>query len=164
MSDKLQHIDIDSEEFEDAPRGLREYAKKLKAAYDSVSADYSKARKQLASRAVSDVLADKGFKNPKRVERDLLADDIDPYDSKAVEEWISANGDDYAKGAANPEPVQSPESAQNAELAEQYNRMNVGGEANQPAPNDKWAAVQAEITPDMDGAAVIEVYKRHGLA
>ena len=162
MSDKLQHIDIDSEEFEDAPRALREYAKQLKRQLETVQTDLGKANKQLASRAISDVLKDKGFKNPKRVERDLLADEIDPHDGKAVEEWLAANGDDYARGETA--PVSEPQADDNRELAQQYDRLNVGGDTSQPAPNDKWAAVKAEITPDMDGAAVIEVYRRHGLA
>ena len=162
MSDKLQHIDIDSEEFEDAPKALREYAKQLKRQLDTVQADLGKANKQLASRAISDVLADKGFKNPKRVERDLLADEIDPHDSAAVERWLAENSDDYAKGNTAP-ASESPAVDEHPELAQQYERANVSGDA-APAPNDKWAAVQAEITPDMDGNAVIEVYRRHGLA
>jgi len=162
MSDRLQHIDIDSEESEDAPRALREYAKQLKRQLETTQAELGKATKQLASRAIAEVLADKGFKNPKRVERDLLADDIDPHDQQAVAAWLEANGDDYAKGAVTP-ASESP-APETTELAQQYDRLSVGSDSQTAAPNDLWARVQAEITPDMTGDQVIEVYKRHGLA
>ncbi|HET6914576.1 MAG TPA: hypothetical protein VFH56_00650 [Acidimicrobiales bacterium] len=162
MSDKLQHIDIDSEEFEDAPRALREYAKQLKKQNESLASENGTLKKQSASRAVADVLAGKGFKNPKRVERDLLADDIDPHDSKSVEEWLEANGDDYAKDSATPEAA-APETPD--PRAAEYERLNIGGGDASVAASfaSKWEAVQAEITPDMDGAAVLEVYARHGI-
>lgn len=163
MSDKLQHIDIDSEEFEDAPRALREYAKQLKKQNDALASENGTLKKQSASRAVADVLTGKGFKNPKRVERDLLADDIDPHDTKSVEEWLEANGDDYAKASAEPETV-TPETPD--PRAAEYERLNVaGGDTAAVAASfaSKWEAAQAEITPEMDGAAVAEVFKRHGI-
>lgn len=162
MSDKLQHIDIDSEEFEDAPRALREYAKQLKKQNDALALERDTYKKQSASRAVADVLTGKGFKNPKRVERDLLADDIDPHDASAVEAWLEANGDDYAKASATPDP-ETPETPD--PRAAEYDRLNVGSDPAAVAASfaSKWEAAQAEITPEMDGAAVAEVFARHGI-
>lgn len=159
MSDKIQHINLDDEDFEDAPKALRDYAKKLKAENERLNGDLVTATKNLASRAVADVLADKGFKNPKRVERDLLAESIDPHDQKAVEEWLEANGDDYAKGEANT-PASAPE---DAEKAQQFEKLSVPGATSSNDSLDKWEAAQQEITPGMNGDQVAEVFARHGI-
>lgn len=97
-----QHIDVDSPEFEDAPRALRDAYKKLQKELGDVAKERDSFRSQAHSQALSSVLSDKGFKNPKRVERDLLADGIDPLDAVAVESWLTTNGDDYAVGTATP--------------------------------------------------------------
>lgn len=161
MSDNLKYIDVDSEEFEDAPRSLREHVKKLQKALDSEREAHTSTRNRLASRAVSDVLADKGFKNPKRVERDLLADQIDPLDTEAVDRWLAENSDDYARGEAA--PAAEPESASVPEdQKQQLQRMNVSDVP--PAGGlSKWEQALAEITPEMDGAAVQKVYEKYGI-
>lgn len=163
MSDEIKYIDADSEDFEDAPRALRDAYKKLVSAHKQVTKDLTETRTTMASRAVADVLADKGFKNPERVKRDLLADGIDPLDNSAVDGWLASNGDDYAKAA--PEAGESQQQEQQSaavsdEVAQQYQKLQVSGE---PAVNDKWQRAQAEITPEMDGAAVRAVYAKHGI-
>ena len=161
MSDEIKYIDADSEDFEDAPRALRDAYKKLVSAHKQVSKDLTETRGAVASRAVADVLADKGFKNPERVKRDLLADGIDPLDTSAVDGWLTSNGDDYAKAAEAGETQQEQQSAAVPdEVVKQYGQLQVAGE---PAVNDKWQRAQAEITPEMDGAAVKAVYAKHGI-
>jgi hypothetical protein len=161
MSDNLKHIDVDSEEFEDAPKALREYVKKLQAQSNTLAQERDDARGQVASRAVADVLADKGFKNPERVKRDLLADNIDPLDSSAVDGWLTRNGDDYAKSAQQAEKVAGQQSATVVqEVVDGYQNLQVSGE---PASNDKLAMVLSKITPEMDGKAVEALYREHGI-
>jgi hypothetical protein len=102
MADAIRHIDLDDEQFEDAPKALREYAKKLRAKLAEAEAMASKYRHELAARAVKDLVGEKGFANPARVEKALLADDVDPLDASAVKAWLADNGDGYAT-AAEPE-------------------------------------------------------------
>lgn len=73
---------------------LRGYTKALKEQLDHVTAERDGVRDQLASRTLDDALS--GFKNPRRVERNLRADGINPLDSSAVEAWLADNSDDYA--------------------------------------------------------------------
>lgn len=166
MSDAIKHIDVDSDEFEDTPRALREYVKRLQSQNKDLAKERDDARTQVASRAVADVLAGKNFKNPERVKTALLGDGIDPLDNSAVETWLTANGDDYAKAAADEQTAgegseeQAPAAVQSNELAEGYQNLQVAGE---PAGTDKWALVQSKITPDMDGAAVAKLYAEHGI-
>jgi hypothetical protein len=164
MSDNIKHIDIDSEDFEDAPKALRDYAKALKKQYEQAVTERDGALKQVASRAVADVLGDKGFKNPKRVERDLLADGIDPLDSGAVEAWLADNSDDYARSesSAASAPVQTQTEEQKA-LQQGYEALTGGDQLKSAADMSKWDLAQSEITEDMDGAAVTKVYAKYGI-
>lgn len=167
MSDAIKHLDLDSEDFEDAPRALRDYARNLKKQYEQAVAERDGVRKQLASKAVSEVLGDKGFKNPKRVERDLLADGIDPLDNSAVEAWLADNSDDYARvdgsAASTPDapPAESPEQAAIRQAYEQLTAATGGMHA--PADLSKFDAANLEITPDMSPDQVREVYVKHGI-
>lgn len=161
MSDNFEHLDIDSEDFEDAPRALRDYAKKLKKALDSTRQERDQFQSQLASRSVGEVLGDKGFKNPKRVERDLISDGVDPLDSQAIARWLEENGDDYAKGSAEPEPPTPEQTAEEQAREQAHERMDLNGSS--PADMSKWDLVQQQITPDMDGAAVAALYAKHGV-
>ena len=161
MSDNLKHIDVDDDEFEDTPKALREYVKKLQAQNKDLAKERDDVRGQVASRAVADVLADKGFKNPERVKRDLLADSIDPLDTNAVNAWLTSNGDDYARAAGAPEGEQPPSDEPPAEVAQGYSQLQVPGSA--PGSSDKLALVLSKITPEMDGAAVAKLYAEHGI-
>lgn len=161
MSDEIRYIDTDHEDFEDAPPSLRDAYKKLAKAHQAVTKDLADTRAQTASRLVADVLADKNFKNPERVKKAFLEDGIDPLNQSAVDGWLAANGDDYAKNASAPAEGQENESATvSNETQQQYQQLQVQG---QPAGNDKLAAATAEITPEMDGAAVLRVYAKHGV-
>lgn len=160
MSDNMQHINLDDEQFEDAPKALRDYARSLKKALDSKSTEADGYRKQLHSRAVGDVLADKGFKNPKRVESDLLRDGIDPLDTGAVTAWLSENEGDYAKGSTP--PVENPV---NAERAEAHAVINAAT-SHAATPNaGAWERAQAELAtiPNPDGQTVLKIYAKHGV-
>lgn len=161
MSD-IQHIDIDSDDFDDAPRALREYAKSLKKELEARSKELSEVRGQLTSRAVADVLADRGFKNPKRVERDLLADGIDPLNSEAVESWLNDNGDDYAR-AGGSENTGSENPAAASEAAAHQTINNVVSEASAAEASTRLEQAFAEITPDMNGEQVAAVYAKYGI-
>jgi hypothetical protein len=163
MTDDIQHIDVDSEDFEDAPRALRDHVKKLQKALTARDQTITEFRGKETDRALTDVLA--GFKNPRRVKRDLLDDGIDPLDNEAVKSWVEENGDDYAQGTAAPASADATEQQQTTPPGNQadYDRLNVGSEFRQPASVDKVQAVIAEITPDMDGAAVERLYRERGI-
>lgn len=156
----VQHIDVDSDEFIDAPKALRDHVKKLQQANTRLTEKVTDLSGKATESALSSVLT--GFKNPERVKRDLLSDKIDPLDSKAVETWLAANGDDYAKGDGAPNPDPSSPSVDQAEVDAQQ-RITSGGDLRDPADMSKLEAAQAEITPDMTGAQVAQVYKKHGL-
>lgn len=106
-----QHIDVDSPEFEDAPKALRDAFKKLQKEHQAAVAQRDTFRTQVHAQALETVLKDQGFKNPKRVQKDLLADEVDPLDKDAVSGWLAEFGDDYAKGQApqSAEPQQQPD-------------------------------------------------------
>lgn len=160
MADNLTHIDVDSDEYDDAPKALRDYVKKLQKQNESLSTELDGVRGREASRAVSDVLADKGFKNPKRVERDLLGDSIDPLDIGAVEAWLAENSGDYAQTETAPESV-DPGSEQDADAQRQaqLNSLNVepGGGLT------KLEQVQASLPDNPTSEQVREAYLKAGV-
>jgi hypothetical protein len=156
MSDNIQHIDLDSEDFEDAPRALRDYAKKLKRQLDETA----KERDTYKGRAETSVLGDvlKGYVKPERVKSALKSDGIDPLDSEAVQSWFEENGDDFAKaGKATPS---TPSAEETAEAAAHERLASTGG-LTQPADMSKFDAAKAEITPDMRPEQVREILSRH---
>lgn len=119
----IEHIDVDSEDFESAPKALRDHVKKLQDALKSANTTISDFRSRETERALSDVLT--GFKNPTRVQRDLLADKVDPLDSEAVSKWLEANADDYARGEGA--VAEQAQAQPDADLAAQYARLNPTG-------------------------------------
>lgn len=155
-------IDLDHEDFEDAPRALRDAYKNLKKKFDSVTTERDDFRGKWQKVATRDALKDYGFKNSSRVSRDLLADGVDISDPNAVKVWVEENGDDYARSQSDPsaDPGQVDEHDAEAAARQQLQSTTNGG---QPPNMDKWAAVQSMITPDMDGAAVQRLYQQHGI-
>jgi hypothetical protein len=158
MSDNIEYIDVDSDEFYDAPKALREAYRKLKDARESDRKELNSLRQQGVDQALTDVLS--GFKSPAKVKRDLLADGINAHDSKAVEQWLSANGDDYARGqaSAQPEPPVVPDEERLA-----HEQLNVGSEFKQPADLTKLQAVQAEAGANPTGEQLIALFQKHGM-
>lgn len=154
MTDDIQHIDIDAPEFDGSPKALRDHVKRLQEAHRSLQQERDTYRGQATAAALGDVLA--GYKNPERVKRDLLSDSIDPLNKEAVEKWLGENGDDYAKGASTPAPAVPTEEAAAHQRLQQT-------ELTSPADMSKLEAAQAEITPEMNGAEVKAVYRKHGL-
>lgn len=153
MTDDIQNINPDSDEFIDAPKALRDHVKALQSRLKDVTTEVTTLRTQATSVALADVLA--GYKNPERVKRDLLSDKIDPLNKEAVESWLSENGDDYARGDSGSATVQNEEAAAHQRLQQT--------ELTNPADMTKFEAAQAEITPDMTGADIKALYRKHGL-
>lgn len=156
-------------EYSDGPKGLREAYENLKNKVKQVEAERDDYKGKWQTRVVGDVLTGQGFKNPDRVKRGLLADKIDLADKAAVDSWLAENGDDYARvqgsetqtstdggGSVTEQTVSPEEMAARQQLQQAQNYQ-------QPAYMEKLAAAMAEITPDMDGAQVVEVYKKHGV-
>jgi hypothetical protein len=154
----IQHIDVDSDEFEGTPRALRDYAKKLQKALETVSKERDGFRDQVTSGALGNVLT--GFKNPERVKSALLTDKVDPLDSEAVSKWIEENGDDYAKAEANPNPVatEQPSPDEAAFAALQL------GNAYRPAGDlTKLDAMIASLPPDATPEQVASAARAAGI-
>lgn len=129
----IQHINVDDEQYEDAPRGLRDYVKQLQKANETLRAERDGFRNQISESALGDVLA--GFKNPGRVKTDLLSDGVDPLDNEAVSKWLETNGDDYARGE---QPPAAPEAETQAEVeVPDYDRLNSLSQAGTPSGSDK---------------------------
>lgn len=158
MSESIQHIDVDSDEFIDAPKALRDHVKKLQAQAKDLATERDTLKGQVTATALTGVLT--GFKNPERVKRDLLSDKVDPLDTAAVSKWLEANADDYAKGDGAPAQSQSSAATEDAAA---HARLNSGGELRQAADMTKHEAAFAEITPDMTGTQIEAVYRKHGI-
>lgn len=152
MSD-IQHIDTDSDEWENTPKALRDQVKKLQKALTESTQTITEFRTRETDTALTGVLA--GFKSPGKVKRDLLADGVDPLDSEAVTKWVGENGSDYAQAPA-PAAEPSEEPAPNDPFA-------VVEQQSSPADKSKYDVAFAGITPDMDGAAVAEHFRKHGI-
>ena len=169
MTDAIKYIDVDDEQFEDAPKALRDAYKALARQHKEATAEVGQLRQTVASHALGDVLGNAGFKNPKRVEQDILRDGIDATDKTAVEAWLAANGDDYAKATgapAEPNPVTeqpAPTPEQQAQAAAFQQMQAAQASLHQPADLSKWELVQSEITPDMNGEQVLALYAKHGI-
>lgn len=158
MSDDYQYIDVNDEQWEGTPRELRQALDKAQNKLREVTKQVATFEAERASNALSGVLT--GYKNPDRVKAAILGDKVDPLDNEAVTKWLEANGDDYAKGQADPDPV--PNEGEE-DLADQYEALQLGGAYRPAADIGKLQAANAEITPDMDGAAVAAVYAKHGI-
>lgn len=154
MTDDIQHIDIDAPEFDGSPKALRDHVKRLQEAHKALQQERDTYKGQATSAALGDVLA--GYKNPERVKRDLLSDSIDPLNREAVEKWLGENGDDYARGEGSPAPAAPSEDAAAHQRLQQT-------ELTTPSDMSKIDAAMAEITPDMSGEQVKQVYRKHGL-
>lgn len=150
----IQHIDLDAPEYDGTPKALRDAYKALQDRYKTVIEERDTYKGQATAQALGDVLA--GYKNPKRVERDLLSDSIDPLNREAVEKWLAENGDDYAKGEGAPAQAVTHEDAAAHQRLQQADLTS-------PADMTAFEAAKAEITADMDGEAIQAVYRKHGL-
>lgn len=159
MADNNKHIDLDSEEFEDAPKALRDYAKNLKKQLDAKASELDGVRTQLASRSLADVLGSKTFKNPKRVQQDILRDGIDPLDTDAVEAWLADNSDDYAQGDGS--TAAAPVASEQQQAHERMAAVTSAGASSSEL--SKFEMVQQLITPEMSGDDVIALYAKHGI-
>lgn len=158
MTDNIQHIDVDSDEFIEAPKALRDHVKRLQGKLTEVTGERDTFRDQATSGALSGVLAE--FKNPDRVKSAMLGDKVDPLDTEAVRTWLASNGDDYAKGGQS--SVSSTDSVTAEERSAQAN-LNASSEFTTPADMSKFEAAKAEITPEMNGADIKAIYRKHGI-
>lgn len=164
MSDDIKYIDVDDEQFEDAPKALRDAYKALARQHKDATSELGQARTVIASHALGDVLGTAGFKNPKRVEQDILRDGIDATDKTAVQAWLASNADDYAKAEGAPAAEPAPEQTEDQKRQQAaHQQLAAGSELRQPADMSKWDLAQSEITPEMDGAAVRKVFAKHGI-
>lgn len=158
MSDAIENIDVDGDEYVDTPRALRDAYKKLQSQVKDLRSERDTLKGQVTTSALAEVL--KVFKNPERVKRDLLADKVDPLDNEAVTKWLGSNGDDYAKGQAAP-PSTDP--GNDPDEAAAHAALNAGAELRTPADMSKVQAFESEITPQMTGADIIALAKKHGV-
>lgn len=154
MSDNFAHLDVDDDEFESAPKALRDAYKKLQKAHNEQGQQITELSSQLSSQALSGVLT--GFKNPDRVKSALLGDKVDPLDTEAVAKWIETNGDDYAKAENSGTPATQQE--EQTEEAQAYAGLQLGGHYRPAADLGKLDAVAANLptdaTPEQVAAAI----------
>lgn len=139
----IQHIDVDSDEFEGTPKALRDHVKRLQKALNDVSAERDGFRNQINENALGSVLA--GFKNPERVKTAILGDKVNPLDNEAVAKWLTDNGDDYAKAVeapATPAETQSTTNATDPRAAAQE-RLNALQQIASPGSADELAVINS---------------------
>lgn len=156
MTDNFAHLDVDAEEFDSAPRALRDAYKKLQKSYNEQGQQITDLREKQTASALSGVLA--GFKNAERVKRDLLADKVDPLDNEAVTKWLEANGDDYARAQTPADPVTDEETEQVAD----YGRINAPGQVGQPAIANQ-EQVLANAPKDASPAELAAYFAKNGI-
>jgi hypothetical protein len=153
VSDTIQHINVDDDQWDGTPSALRDHVKRLQKELKSRDEQISSLRDQQTSAVLSDVLA--GFKNPERVKRDLISDKVDPLDSEAVTEWMKSNADDYARSTGS---ADNPQEDQQQELPDQR-RLNAPGEQGQPAGSNKLAeldSMPADLSPQQTAQWLID--------
>ena len=160
MTDTIKDIDVDHEDYDGTPKALREHVKRLQSAIKEISTERDTFKGHAQSAALSGALT--GFKNPERVKKDLLSDGIDPLDNEAVKAWLGSNGDDYAQGGDPATPNSTGSEVDQSEI-EEHQRIASVGQFSSAADMTKLDAAKAEITEDMSGAQIIQVYKKHGL-
>lgn len=95
MSDDIRHLNLDHQDFAEAPPALLDHVRKLKKQFDAINAEVAELRGLATTQALSDALGD--FRSPAKVERQLLADGVDPLDRSAVDGWLKEYGEDYAR-------------------------------------------------------------------
>ena len=119
----IEHINLDGKQL-DTSKALRDYAASLKRKLAKAEAEAATYRRQLAARVLEDAV--KPFANPERVKQGLLDDDVDPLDTSAVREWLTENGDDFARAQVAPElapgPTPDPQGIQFDPEQEQFER------------------------------------------
>lgn len=152
-------IDVDHEDYEDAPRALRDAYKQLKKQYTTATAERDDFKSKWESKSASDALAGYGFKNSKRVSRDLIADGVDLSDTDAVKAWVAENGDDYAKG----EGAQVQQTEDQSAEAQQRETIQDAAAQLRPTGGDKMQAAAAEIPADATPEQVLAIFQKHGI-
>lgn len=159
MTDNMQHIDVDSDEFLDAPKALRDHVKKLQQANTRLTETNADLSGRLTASALTDVLSE--FKNPERVKRDLLSDKVDPLNSEAVKTWLSENAGDYARGEATSTTDNHTTVTPEEQQAHQRIADSTAG-LQTPADLSKLEAALAEVPANATGADLIAAYQKHG--
>lgn len=158
MTDNFAHLDVDAEEFDSAPRALRDAYKKLQKSYNEQGQQITDLRESQTASALSGVLA--GFKNPERVKRDLLSDKVDPLDEGAVTKWLESNADDYARSQAPADPVNGGDDE--TQVAD-YGRINAPGQVGTPANVNQQEQVLANAPKDASPAELAAYFAKNGI-
>lgn len=156
----FQYIDVDDEQFEDAPRALRQAYAALKKAHEVDTKELSTLRTQVQTRTASEVLKDKGY-NPKAA-KFLLKDGVDLNDEKAVDAWLAEEGE-FFKVAGQESTPGSEQTVEHDAEAEARSQIADATSHTQTAANDRMKAALAEITDNMTTQEVMAVYKKHGI-
>lgn len=155
-----QFIDVDSEEFENVPRGLRDAYKRLVRQHTEIVKERDTFKSQATAAALGDALS--GFKNPERVKRDLLAEGVDPLDSEAVQTWLGSNGDDYARGDGAPSTPSNTSAEEAAEVAA-HQQLQAARSLTQPADMSKIDAAITALGPNATPEEVVEAFRKAGV-
>lgn len=159
MTDNIENIDLDSDDFANAPTGLREYAKNLKsrlAERDQLIGKYQ-------DEALGSVLTQAGFANPNRVRSAIAADKIDLSDRTKVNEWIATNGNDFARGAQAPAELQQEQPDHTAQALVQHQMQDLQNVATPSGAVNAFEKVKAEITNTMDKDEVLARLRSAGV-
>lgn len=177
MSDSSYEDYLDDDYFEDdddhqedqTARGLRKTIEKQNRKIKSLESENTKYRKTENERQAKEALSGKGFKNTRKVARDLLADGIDLSDSEAVNEWLSENGDDYARDENSETETPSAEeneienSEEHSEMASAFERLNNTQRMATPAHLSKYEAATAQLSDDASPDEVERVFREAGI-
>jgi hypothetical protein len=154
-----EYIDVDHEDYFEAPKALRDAYKKLAADHKQAVQERDTFRGRAEASALGDVL--KGYAKPELVKTALLSSKVDPLDSEAVAAWVQENGDGFARAEAAPTP--STPTAQDPEEAAAHERIAAAGNLSQPADMTRWESAQAEIPANATAEQVRQILLSKGL-
>lgn len=161
MSDTFQYIDVDDEQFEDAPRALRDAYAKLKKKAQEQDAELSSFRSERTQATAADVLKAKGY-DPKAA-KFLTQAGIDLSNEGQVDAWLAEDGAFFKVGDAPQSEAPAEQTAGHQAEAAARQQLATAQSYVQPAAMDKMKAALSEIGPDATTEEVKAIYKKYGI-
>lgn len=174
---EVQFINVDDDDFIDAPKALRDHVKKLQKGLTDVTKERDKLRTKELRRTAVDVLAE--LDRPAGLARFLQADGIDPSNKESVAEWLKENAEVFGPVSSNPtDATQEQQPAQDADQQAPPQQQTVTPDAQQalqqmadatagaqPAGADAFSRATAEVAshPEWTAQQVRECFVAAGL-
>lgn len=162
MSDYNEY-DPEYDQNDNSGGSLRKQLEKALKANQALQDEASSLKSQIAQSKATEVLTAKGY--PPAVARLAIKDGVDLSNEKALENWLTENGDLFAKPEPNQNTVEGADQEPVVEdkmpegIASTYGRVGALHAAATPAEVNRFQAALAGIPKDATGAQVREALK-----